>query len=100
MILQRINIGKESHAQVKNSGGGPIGPPPYVYEVYGLTFDGCDAGEHLAFDSLKKSATTGGNIGHLVGEAELVDTSHGVTTANERESTIVGGFYDSIGNSA
>ena len=39
-----------------------------------------DTWQHLAFQQLKAGATTGGDVGHLLGEAGLLDSGHGVTT--------------------
>ena len=48
-----------------------------------LSLDGSHAGQHFTFNSLKQSTAAGGNVAHLVGKAELVDTSHGVATTDE-----------------
>ena len=50
---------------------------------YNLSFDGSYSGEHFAFDGFEQSAAASGDVAHLVFEAELVDASHGVATANE-----------------
>ena len=61
----------------------------------------CNAWQFFAFDGFKQSAAASGDIRHLVGETELVDASHGVATADERESTVLGGccngFSDGLG---
>lgn len=54
------------------------------------------AGEYLAFDSLKKSASSGRYIAYLVCKAELVHTCDRVTATDKRESSVIGSFYDCI----
>ena len=68
--------------------------------MVGLAFDGCDAGEDFAFDGFEEGAAAGRYVGYLVGKAELVDASHGVAAAYERERAVVGSFNDGFGDSA
>ena len=41
-----------------------------------LALDGGDAGEGLAFDGFEHGTTTGGDVGYLIGETELVDSCY------------------------
>lgn len=79
-------------------------PIPVFYSCLcrgrGSAFDSCDTGKHLSFDSLEEGTATGRHIANLIGEAELVDACHGVTTTYEGERTVVGGLYDSLCNGA
>lgn len=59
---------------------------PFVFQNVrreGLTFDGCDTRKNLAFNGFEQSTTARGNVGNLVGHAELVDTCHGITTTDK-----------------
>ena len=75
-------------------------PIPVFYSCLcrgkGSAFDSCDTGKHLSFDSLEEGTATGRHIANLIGEAELVDACHGVSTTYEGERTVVGGLYDSL----
>ena len=53
-----------------------------------LTLDSSYARKHFTLDGLEQGATAGRDIAHLVGETELVDTSHRVATADQREGTL------------
>ena len=56
----------------------------YMCKSYSLlALDGCNTWQNLALDGLEQCTTTSRNVAHLVGQTELVDTSHRVTTANQ-----------------
>ena len=61
-----------------------------------LFVDSCNTRKHLAFDGLEQSTTTGRDVANLIGKAEFVHTSHGVTTADEREGTFLGSLSNSL----
>ena len=50
--------------------------------------EGGHAGEDLAFQQLEAGATAGGDVGHLVGQAGLFHSSHGVTAADDRAAAL------------
>ena len=44
---------------------------------------GLDAGQRLALDELERGAAAGADVGHLVGQPELLDRRHGVAAADD-----------------
>mmetsp|Transcript_11079 Transcript_11079/g.26960 ORF Transcript_11079/g.26960 Transcript_11079/m.26960 type:complete len:493 (+) Transcript_11079:174-1652(+) len=52
--------------------------------------EGGHAGEHLALEELERRAAAGGDVGHLVGEARLLNRRDGVTAADDGDAVEVG----------
>ena len=58
----------------------------------------CDTRQFLAFDGFKQGAAAGADVAHTVGQAELVDASHAVATADKAKGTVLfRGFHDGFG---
>jgi hypothetical protein len=64
-----------------------------------LALDSSYAWENLTLDGLQQSTTTSRDVRYLIGQTELVDTSHRVATTNQRECTVLGSLSDSIADS-
>mmetsp|Transcript_27165 Transcript_27165/g.59366 ORF Transcript_27165/g.59366 Transcript_27165/m.59366 type:complete len:503 (+) Transcript_27165:129-1637(+) len=54
-----------------------------MLQCYLLVVEGGDTGKGLALKELKGSTTTGGDVGHLLREAGLLDGSNGVTATDD-----------------
>uniref|UniRef100_J3L9Z4 Uncharacterized protein n=1 Tax=Oryza brachyantha TaxID=4533 RepID=J3L9Z4_ORYBR len=52
--------------------------------------EGKNTWEGLAFQQLQASATTGGDVAHLVGQPSLLDSSNRVATANDGRDALGG----------
>ena len=65
-----------------------------------LAFDSRDTRQNLTLDSLKQRASACRYVRNLVGKTELVDTSHRVAAAYQRERSVGSSLHDGIGNGA
>ncbi len=77
---------------------GRLSPPVPGQLGFGAFFQNRDSRQYLAFYELQEGAAAGGDVGDLVGDAELVDGGQGVTTASDGEGRgSSDGFGDHLG---
>ena len=55
-----------------------------------------DARQLQSFQELQRSAAAGGDVGHLVGKAELGDSSHAVAAADDRDGARSGNRFGDL----
>ena len=55
-------------------------------------------GEQLALEELQGGSATGGDVGHLLGETGLLDSSDRVTTADDGDAALASQASEGVGN--
>lgn len=56
------------------------------------SFYSSHAGECLPLDGLEQCSAAGGNIAHLTGQSEFIDTGHGIAATHQGECAVAGSF--------